>query len=369
MLAHIGEALCLGITVLTGAPISDALRISRSAKRARPDLPVVWGGWHPSHVFAGMPVGAISRCNGARPGRGNLCRDRRAALPQGRSLDDCAGCTVRLSDGSIRENPARQLAQVDNFRAHDYGLIPVERYFRLKGKRQLDYISSQGCNFRCAFCSDPFVYGRKWVGLEPVRMAMRLKELWDRYHFDDVNFQDETFFTKAARVEALADRIVESGMKITWAATMRADQGVRLPDAVWARCKQSGLRRLLVGVESGSNEVLKRIKKDIKIEQVYETAQKMLKFGIAGHFPFIVGFPRRERCAHSGDSGLRQEAALHEPGFPDADLLLQALPRQRIGDRSGGARLSSAGNARGLGEIRLRGRRTGSVGFARKNSN
>jgi anaerobic magnesium-protoporphyrin IX monomethyl ester cyclase len=47
----------------------------------------------------------------------------------------------------------------------------------------------------------------------------------------------------------------------------------------------------LVGVESGSNEVLKRIRKDIKIEQVYATAEKMLRHGIAGHFPFIVGFP------------------------------------------------------------------------------
>ena len=48
ILSHIGEALCLGVTVLTGAPISDALQISRAAKRARPDLPVVWGGRHPS---------------------------------------------------------------------------------------------------------------------------------------------------------------------------------------------------------------------------------------------------------------------------------------------------------------------------------
>ena len=48
LLAHIGEAVCLGVTVLTGAPISDALAISRAAKRARPDLTVVWGGWHRS---------------------------------------------------------------------------------------------------------------------------------------------------------------------------------------------------------------------------------------------------------------------------------------------------------------------------------
>jgi radical SAM superfamily enzyme YgiQ (UPF0313 family) len=120
---------------------------------------------------------------------------------------------------------------------------------------------------------------------------MRLEELWNRYRFDDVNFQDETFFTKRDRVEAMAERIVSSGMKITWAATMRADQGVRLPEEVWKLCKESGLRRLLVGVESGSNEMLKRIRKDIKIEQVFETAGKMLRHRIGGHFPFIVGFP------------------------------------------------------------------------------
>src|ERR1700739_2965640 len=48
LLAELEGALCLGVTVLTGAPISDALRISRLAKRSRPALPVVWGGWHPS---------------------------------------------------------------------------------------------------------------------------------------------------------------------------------------------------------------------------------------------------------------------------------------------------------------------------------
>ena len=48
VLAQLDGALCLGVTVLTGAPISDALEISRTAKRARPGLTVVWGGWHPS---------------------------------------------------------------------------------------------------------------------------------------------------------------------------------------------------------------------------------------------------------------------------------------------------------------------------------
>ena len=48
VLAEIDDALCLGLTVLTGAPIRDALAITRAAKARRPDLPIVWGGWHPS---------------------------------------------------------------------------------------------------------------------------------------------------------------------------------------------------------------------------------------------------------------------------------------------------------------------------------
>ena len=336
ILSHVDAAVCLGVTVLTGAPISDALRISRAAKRARPNLPVVWGGWHPSMFSRECLLdGAV---NVTVRGQGEeTFVDIVTRLAEGRSLEGCAGCTVRLADGTILENPPRALAQVDKFRPHDYGLIPVERYFELKGKRQLDYISSQGCNFRCAFCSDPFVYGRKWVGLEPIRMAARLKELWDRYHFDDVNFQDETFFTKAGRVEALADRIVASGMKITWAATMRADQGIRLPEAVWARCKQSGLRRLLVGVESGSNEVLKRIHKDIKIEQVYETAEKMLRFGIAGHFPFIVGFPEESDADIQASLDCAKRLRSMSPDFltpiyyfkpyPGSALVIEAVAR------------------------------------------
>src|ERR1700683_4540028 len=290
VLSQLEGALCLGVTVLTGAPIADALQISRAAKRARPDLPVVWGGWHPS-MFARECLDEPSVDVTVRGQGEETFAEIVAPLAAGRSLIGCAGCTVRLADGSIHENAPRPLAPVDKFRAHDYSLIPVERYFALKGKRQLDYISSQGCNFRCAFCSAPSFEGRKWVGREPTRMAIRLKELWDRYRFDDVNFQDETFFTKRDRVQALADRIVESGMKITWAATMRADQGIRMTDEVWAQCKRSGLRRLLVGVESGSNEMLKRIRKDIQIEQVFQTAEKMLRYDIAGHFPFIVGFP------------------------------------------------------------------------------
>jgi radical SAM superfamily enzyme YgiQ (UPF0313 family) len=333
VLSSLDDAVCLGVTVLTGAPIADALRISRAVKRAKPNLPVVWGGWHPS-MFARECLLEPSVDVTVR-GQGEATfAEIVARLASGRSLEGCAGCTIRLPDGTIHENPARPLLALDSFRAHNYGLIPVERYFQLKGKRQLDFISSQGCNFRCAFCSDPFVYGRKWVGLEPRRLGLRLKELWDRYGFVDVNFQDETFFTRRERVQALAEEIVSSGMKITWAATMRADQGVRMPEEVWALAKRSGCRRLLVGVESGSNEMLRRIRKDIRIEQVFETAEHMLRHGIAGHFPFIVGFPEESDDSVQASLDVAKRLRSMSPDFLTPIFYFKPYPGSALVDEA-----------------------------------
>ncbi len=289
LVAELEGALCLGVTVLTGAPIADAVAASRAAKASRADLPVVWGGWHPS--MFGRECLAEPSVDVTVQGQGEITfAEIVERLAEGRPLTGCQGCTYR-EDGAAQVNTARPLADVNTLAVHNYGLIDIEPYYRLKGKRQLDYISSQGCAFRCAFCADPFVYQRKWTGLSPERMGEELEALWHRSRYDDVNFQDETFFTYAQRVEAVAEELIRRKLPITWAATMRADQGQRMSEEVFAKCKRSGLRRLLVGVESGSQEMMDRIKKDIKLEQVFFVAERCRKFGVAVNFPFIVGFP------------------------------------------------------------------------------
>jgi len=288
--AALEGALCLGVTVLTGAPLKDAVAVSRAIRRARPTLPIIWGGWHPSmfgrQCLTEPAVDITVQAQGEET-FAEIC-DR---LASHRSMDGCLGCTWRDQAGEVHVNPPRPLRRLDEFKPHNYRLIPVERYFDLKGKRQLDYISSQGCQFRCAFCADPFVYERQWVGLAPERVGHELAECWERYRFTDVNFQDETFFTRRERVDAIAEELIRRKLPTTWAGTMRADQGTRLPETSLARCRQSGLRRVLVGVEAGTDEMLRRIKKDITIGQVFETAERIRSHGVAGNFPFIVGFP------------------------------------------------------------------------------
>jgi radical SAM superfamily enzyme YgiQ (UPF0313 family) len=286
---HLDEALCLGVTVLTGAPIRDALHISRAAKQIRPDLPVIWGGWHPS-MFAGECL-ADPSVDVTVQGQGEATLGEIVErLARGDSLEGCLGCAF-VANGQLHFNPPRPMKELDSFRPHDYGLIDVERYYRLKGRRQLDYISSQGCHFRCAFCADPFVYQRRWEGLSPARMGQEVETLWKRYGFTDLSFQDETFFTHESRVDAIAEEFLRRKLPITWAATMRADQGSRLSEETFAKCRSSGLRRVIIGVESGSQEMIDRIQKDIRLEQVFLAAERCRRYGVAAQFPFIVGFP------------------------------------------------------------------------------
>jgi anaerobic magnesium-protoporphyrin IX monomethyl ester cyclase len=331
VLQHLdARTVCLGLTVLTGAPIRDALLVTRAVHAAHPELPIVWGGWHPS-LF---PLDCLEEegVTATVLGQGeDTFRELIERFVEGRPIDGVAGCAHRL-EGRLVAEAKRQMRDINDLPHHDYGLIDVERYFAAKGRRQLDYISSQGCRFRCTFCADPFVYGRAWSGIAAARMGEELEHLWRRHHFDDLNFQDETYFTHSDRVAAVCEEILRRGLTFTWAATMRADQGVRLAEKDWALCKRSGLRRVMVGVESGSQAMMDWLKKDIKLEQVFETAEHMVRHQIAGIFPFIVGFPDESDASVEATLTVIERLRRMSPDFEVSVYFYQPYPGSPIAD-------------------------------------
>ena len=137
----------------------------------------------------------------------------------------------------------------------------------------------------------PSSYKRGWTSIDAERLGAEIGAAWHKYQFTDLSFQDETFFTYPHRVMAIADEFLRRDLKFTWTATMRADQGVRLNDEGFALCVKSGMRRVMIGVEAGSQEMMDWMQKDIKIEQVIESAEMCVRHGVGAIFPFIVGFP------------------------------------------------------------------------------
>ncbi len=107
---------------------------------------------------------------------------------------------------------------------------------------------------------------------------------------------------------------------------MRADQGDRLPEEVMAKCRRSGLRRVIVGVESGSQEMLDRIHKDIKLEQVMRSAEKCLRHGVDVIFPFIVGFPGESDDSVRASLDLAKRLRAMAPGFTTPIFYFKPYP-------------------------------------------
>lgn len=333
MLAETDNALCVGISVLTGTPIRDALNVTRAVRASRPACRIIWGGWHPS-LF---PIDTLreSGADAVVIGQGeDAFAEIVERLAAGERLRDVAGSAVREGDDPERAglNPPRPTRDINVFPAHDYGLIHLERYFALKQQRQLDYITSQGCRFRCTFCADPTVYGRAWFGLEPARIGDELAHLFKKYAFADVGFQDETFFTHSGRVAAIAEEILRRDLSFSWMATMRADQGARLDEMVLAACRHAGLRRVMVGIESGSQEMLDWMKKDIKLEQVLVTAEKCRRHGIGVLFNLIVGFPDEPAASIDTTLDLAKRLRALGPDFQVALFQYRPYPGTPITD-------------------------------------
>jgi radical SAM superfamily enzyme YgiQ (UPF0313 family) len=302
------DAACLGVTVLTGAPILDALRVTRAARAARPDLCVVWGGWHPSLMPEQcLASGVVDACVSGQGERTFV--ELVEALEAGASFAGVRGL-VWSRDGAVARNPPRPLEDVNRLPPADFSLLDMERYFRARGVRRLDYCSSQGCPFQCSFCADPTVYAQRWSGLRAERVVAEIREHVARYGLGEVFFNDDNFFTDLRRTEAVCSGLLDAGVRVRWFGTGRADLLRRLTNEQLALLRDSGCYKVNVGAESGSPELLRRIRKGTLVEEVLETAEKLHRFGIGARFSFIAGFP--EEPAESLAQTYRTAKALRE---------------------------------------------------------
>src|SRR5437867_5961142 len=145
------DALCLGVSLLTGPMIRGAVAASRMVKGLRPDLPVVFGGWHPSLLpeqtlkedFIDIVVryqGEITFLEVVR------------TIERGESQEGVAGCSFKR-DGQIRHNPDRPAAPLDDMLRRSYDLADFDLYEKFSAGRKLPYATSVGCPYACNYCT------------------------------------------------------------------------------------------------------------------------------------------------------------------------------------------------------------------------
>lgn len=298
------DTLCIGISIVTGPMIIEAIEVAKAVKAVRPEVPVILGGWHPS-TLAEQSLTA-SYIDIVVRGQGEVTfGEILDCLLKNAPLDKIEGCSFRDAEGRIRHNPSRRTVHMSDLPSKAYHLVDIEPYARLSGRRWIYYTSSHGCPYDCSFCSNASLYGRAWNALSPERVVRELVETVTRFQLQLVSVVDDNFLVDRERGVEIARGLIASGVKFDWCVQTTANFLLRSSDDEIRLLRQSGLSRVFIGAESGSDEVLRSVNK-VRFQGtkvLHDVAAKCFRAGITCTFSIIFALPdeteddRRETLA------------------------------------------------------------------------
>ena len=273
-----------------------------------------------------------------------------AEVAEGRPLPEIAGLSYRGQDGRAAHNPDRQILEdMDRLPS----VVPVyQRDLRIEdyyiGYLLHPYVSlytGRGCRSRCTFCLWPQTVGGHRYRTRSVASVLAeaalTRELFPQ--MKELFFDDDTLTDDRRRTEEIARGLGRLG--ITWSCNAKAN----VPRETLQVMRDNGLRLLLVGYESGNQQILINIKKGLRVERAKRFAADCRDLGIAVHGTFIIGLPGETRETIQETIRFAREVNLHTiqvsvaAPYPGTELYRQARENGWLPDDDEGATLVSGG--------------------------
>ena len=264
------------------------VRVAQSLKDANPSLKIGLVGAKVAvqpeeSLLKGLPIDFVAR-NEFDFTIKEVADGRDLAAIDGISYRNAAGAIVHNKDRAILQN-MDDLPFVTEVYKRD---LRIEDYFI--GYLMHPYVSiytGRGCKSRCTFCLWPqTVGGHTYRVRSPGHVAEEIRLI--RHHFPqtrEIFFDDDTFTDNLPRAEAIAKELGKLG--VTWSCNAKAN----VPRETLKVLKDNGLRLLLVGYESGNQQILHNIKKGMRIETAEKFTKDCHELGIKIHGTFILGLP------------------------------------------------------------------------------
>ena len=274
----------VGVTAVT-MTVDRALEIVRQVKAAAPQIRTVMGGPHVTFTAADTldrepALDVIVR------GEGEATLIELVAAGDDRDAwEKIAGLSYRRA-ACIRHTADRSpQVDIDRLPPPARHLIPLGRYRTLG--MPVSLTTSRGCPYKCIFC-----VGRRMVGAR-VRYRKPSVVVDEMAHlaglgFRQINLADDLFTANRRHCLAICDAIVARGLAIHWSAFVRVDT---VSPEILKRMQAAGCQAVSFGIESGNAEILRTIRKGIRLDQVIEAVRTCRAAGIAPYASFILGLP------------------------------------------------------------------------------
>lgn len=283
----------VGMTVMPGPQLADALPICRALRQRFPHICIVWGGYfptlHPDPVLRSGIVDYVVRGHSELSFPALVKAIRAGTAPRG-----LPGVSwLDPASGGIIANLTGKLPDVNSLPDFPYDRVDMSRYLRatFMGSRTISHHASYGCPFRCNFCAVVNMVDGRYSAQTPERMQQVVQRLVTDYGVNAVEFHDNNFFVGESRVAEFCRRIAPLG--IGWWGYGRIDTLTKFSDSTFRLMSASGLRMVFMGAETGSNETLARMNKGGRqtAEQALEIAARMRQFRIVPEMSFVLGNP------------------------------------------------------------------------------
>ena len=281
----------LAVTVMPGPQTKSVVQTLPELRQRVPQIPTVWGGYFPTNYTEAALNASYVDFVVRGQGEDTFC-ELLSAIRGERSLDSIAGLSYKDRDGKHFHNPERPLKSPGLFPWFPYHRLAVEKYLlpTYLGKRTAVHQASIGCPYSCNFCGVTTFSGSREKVEPPERTAAILRHLVEKYQVDAMQFYDNNFFLREDDARELAERLAP--LKLRWWCEARIDALLRYSDATLRAIRRAGLVMVYVGAESGSDWVLKEMKKQLRAEQILDFAARIREFDIIPELSFCLGNPK-----------------------------------------------------------------------------
>ncbi len=276
----------VGISVMSSRGLKDAIKISKMIKSL--GITVVWGGQLPSMqielVLENDYVDIVSFGEGEE-----TWKELAYYIDNNLDYSSIKGIAYKQND-RIQINPCREFSDLKDMPISDWSMLDVSKYMQtyLGCKKMIYIYSSKGCPCKCAFCSNVNFHKSTHRKRPNEYVIEEIKYLSEHNDLDGVFFSDELWCTKRTDMIDFCNKVKNNQLYFHWGVQLRIGM---LNEDDYRMMYDAGCRWIFFGVESGSDEMLKKIHKNIDKQAIKTTMDILRKIGITSICSFIIGFP------------------------------------------------------------------------------
>jgi anaerobic magnesium-protoporphyrin IX monomethyl ester cyclase len=294
----------VGLTVMTSTAIASH-QIAKICKEVSPECTVVMGGVHPTSIseetLRNKAVDIVVRGDGEYS---------MLEICQGKDLNEVVGISY-VEDGRVLATANRpDIKELGELPMYAYHLVDMKKYYPAIGAYKrfpaINMLMTRGCPGKCIFCNSAETNLRTRPAAQVVDEIIVLR---DRYGIKEIQFYDDTFTVMKQNVFEFCRLMIEKKVGVGFSCFARTDC---FSEKMAYALKEAGCHQVMFGVESGNQEMLKILRKDIDLDKTLGVVALAKKVGIEVRAAFTFGTPgeTKETIQETLDYALKMDPDL-----------------------------------------------------------